>query len=331
MSTTTTDPFTVTMRAGEADVVIYDAIGKSSFLEDGFTSKRLAEQLKSLGRVSAINVRINSPGGSLPEAIGIFNALRNSGSRIVAHVDGFALSSASLIAMAGDEIRMAEGTWLMIHNPTLPVHGDYTELRSMADLMERFTSSAADIYAKRTGKTREQITAMMAEETWLDASEALAQGFADKITPELKVAAHFDLADFQNVPAMLQKDIAMPTVKEIKDACPGCDDSFVIRQLEAGATVQVAMTAWMAEQQQQIATMKRAAPAAAPGVSPLGTGRSSAPAAFIGDAIAMFDEEVQAVMERHKIPRYLASTRVCRKNPDLRAAYVQAWNETRRK
>lgn len=322
------------MKAGEADVVIYDAIGKG-FLEDGFTSKRLAEQLKSLGRVSVVNVRINSPGGSLPEAIGIFNALRSNGARIVTHVDGFALSSASLVAMAGDEIRMAEGTWLMLHNPTLHVRGDYKELRSTADLMERFTGSAADIYAKRTGKSREQITVMMANETWLDATEAKAQGFADKITPELKVAAHFNLSDFQNVPAILQKDASMPTVKEIRDACPGCDDAFVVKQLEAGATVQVAMTAWMSEQQKQIATLKSAPTL---GVSPVGLGvqplvaspgyHNLGPSAFDdGDAIAMFREAVQVVADRYKVPRYIASVRVCRENPELRLAYVAAWNQ----
>src|SRR4051794_29632241 len=111
------EPITVTMKSGEAEVVIYDQIGKS-FFEDGVTAKAFAEKLRAYRNAPVVNVRICSPGGSLPEAMGIYNTLRSHGGRIVTHNDGFALSAASLVLMAGDEIKMSEGSWTMIHNPT---------------------------------------------------------------------------------------------------------------------------------------------------------------------------------------------------------------------
>lgn len=323
----TTEPFTITMKAGEAEIVIFDQIG-NSFLEEGLTAKAFAEKLRAQGQVRVINVRISSPGGAVPEALSIYNTLRNHGAKVITHNEGFALSAASLILMAGDEVRMAEGTWLMIHNVSLRASGDHAELRRMAELSERFTGSMADIYAKRTGQTREAILSMMAEETWLDATEAKAKGFANTITPELKVAAHFDPTEFRNVPSALLEMREVPTmptvtVTELKTACPGASNDFIVAQMEAGASVPAAQTAWMAEQQRTITALQSKKPASGAGVEPLAAGRGVA--AFDGDAVAEFQEAVVAEMKQG-FPRSVATARVCRQNPELRVAFVTAHN-----
>lgn len=318
MSTT----FPIEMRSAGPTILLYGQIG-NSFYEDGVTAKNFAQTVNSI-QAAVINIRVNSPGGALGEAMGMYStlqALRQQGKKIITHNDAFALSAASLVLMAGDEIHVAESSFTMLHNPTLKVSGDYHELAKMAELVKAWTDQAGSIYAGRSGQSLDAVLTMMNDETWLDAAMAIEKGFATKLVPSLKLAAHFDVSGFQNAPAML-KEKPMPTVKEIRDACPGCDEKFIVAQMEAGATVQVAMTAWMGEQQKQIAALQAHKPAA--GVDPLPY-RGKPTAEFEGDAIAMFAEAVEIEM-KSGCTRDQANVRVCRKQPELRRAYVAAHN-----
>lgn len=188
-----------------ADVYLFDEIGDGWV--GGVSAKKFAEDLKALGRLERINLHINSPGGSVFEAVAIFNTLRKNGARIVVDVEGLAASSASIVAMAGDQIRVAANGMMMIHNPWVQTAGDAAELRGVADLLDKVAATLVGTYARRTGKDEAEITRMMAAETWMTASEAVAAGFADCISEEMRIAASVRsdvLSRFRNVPESLK-------------------------------------------------------------------------------------------------------------------------------
>jgi ATP-dependent Clp protease protease subunit len=137
------------------------------------------------------------------DALGIYNTLMRHAARIVVDIDGMAASSASLVAMAGDKIRMAEDALLMIHDPWSPRGGTAAELRQAADTLDKVESTVRSIYAKRTGLSDDEVDVMMASETWMTADEAVSNRFADEVTRALRVAAKVDPERYKHVPRRL--------------------------------------------------------------------------------------------------------------------------------
>ncbi|MCW7553300.1 ATP-dependent Clp protease proteolytic subunit [Endozoicomonas gorgoniicola] len=140
-----------------------------------------------------IDVRINSRGGMVFEGIAIYNVLRAHKADIHVNIDGLAASIASVIAMAGDTVSMAENSMMMIHNPYGWAMGDADEMRKTADVMDKVTDSIAVSYTARTGKTVEEMKAMMDEEIWFSAAEALELGLVDGIDSPVQAAANISL------------------------------------------------------------------------------------------------------------------------------------------
>lgn len=141
---------------------------------------------------STIEVQINSPGGNVFDGMAIYNALRTHPARIVTRVDGLAASAASVIAQAGDERIMLEGTTMMIHEAWGVSVGPAAEHREFADLLEQQNTNIANVYAAAAdGATDvDRFLELMAAETWLTAAEAVDLGLADTVvTPERKAAA----------------------------------------------------------------------------------------------------------------------------------------------
>jgi ATP-dependent protease ClpP protease subunit len=191
-----------------AEVLIYDEIGMWGTTADQFV--RDLSQIKA----ATIEVRINSPGGDVFDAVAIYNALRNHGSKIVTQVDGLAASAASLIFMAGDEREMGAGTFLMIHDPWSICMGPADELRKTADMLDQVCDSIAGIYARANSddqKDAKYFAAKMAKETWYSAEDAVAEGLADRVgdpdqddDQEEMASNRFDLSRFKNAPAALK-------------------------------------------------------------------------------------------------------------------------------
>lgn len=186
----------------QAEILLYDEIGNGFF--GGVGAKEFVKDLTALGALSEINLRINSPGGSVFEGMAIYNALVRNKAKVNVHVDGLAASIASVIAMAGDEINIAENALMMIHNPWTLAMGDSDELRKNAELLDKLRDSMLALYVKRTTSDEKAISDMLNAETWLNAEEAKETGFADNITETLEMAAKFDLSRFKNTPATLQ-------------------------------------------------------------------------------------------------------------------------------
>lgn len=164
-----------------AELLLYGDIGESWWGES-VTAKTIADRLKEIGEVDLLNVRINSAGGSAFEGIAIYNQLVRAAPRIEVDIDGMALSIASIIAMAGERIRMAENAMLMIHEPWTIAMGNSEELRKTAELLDAMNDNLITTYNRRTGIERAELAELMAEETWFQASEALERGFVDEIT-----------------------------------------------------------------------------------------------------------------------------------------------------
>ncbi len=187
------------------EIWLYDQIGES-FWGDGISAKTFQKELSALGRVTTLNVRINSPGGDVFDGLAIYNQLKTHPARVVVDVDGLAASIASVIAMAGDEVRMAANSMMMIHNPHGMAVGDANEMQRVAALLQQVKGSLSDTYAARTGQQKDQLNAWMDDETWMSAETAVQYGFADAVTDAQQVSASFNLLkNFRNVPDALRR------------------------------------------------------------------------------------------------------------------------------
>jgi len=165
--------------ADETTITIFDVIGEDWWSGGGFTAKRAAAALRSIGERDVI-VNINSPGGDMFEGIAIYNMLAAHKGRVTVNVMGLAASAASIIAMAGDTIAMGTGSFLMIHNAWGVVIGNKSDMRAAADVFDGFDGALADIYEARTGMKRAEIVRLMDGETFMGVSDAIKRGVADE-------------------------------------------------------------------------------------------------------------------------------------------------------
>lgn len=179
----------------EITLTIYDEIGGW-----GVSARDVSAALND-GVYKRVHVRLNSPGGDVFAGFAIYNLLREYGAKVIVTVDGLAASAASIIAMAGNEVRMGDGSFIMIHNAWALGVGDHAEMLALSKTLKKIDGELAKIYSKRTEIDAAEITKMMAAETWLSADDAIARKFADKKTKEnTKAKASFDLSAYKNAP-----------------------------------------------------------------------------------------------------------------------------------
>jgi ATP-dependent Clp endopeptidase proteolytic subunit ClpP len=176
--------FAITNKSeASAEVCIYEEIGSY-----GISAKAFLDEIKNVGN-RKITLRINSPGGEVFEGLAIYNRLREHPGGVEVKIDGIAASMASVIAMAGAPVTMASNALLMVHNPSGLCVGNSDDMRELADMLDKVRGSLTGAYERKTGKSTEEIGAMMDAETWMTAQEAMDAGFCDEITGELKMAA----------------------------------------------------------------------------------------------------------------------------------------------
>lgn len=178
-----------------AEIHLYEDIGEGWF--GGVSAKTFTDDVKKLGDVKSIDLRINSPGGSVFEGVTIYNILKSHQARVIVHIDGLAASIASVVAMAGDEILMAENALMMIHDPWGMTVGTAEDLRAEAGVLDTVKATLIDTYAKRTKQGKDKIAAMMEAETWMTAIEAVELGFADRVSEEALLAACVDVSRYK--------------------------------------------------------------------------------------------------------------------------------------
>lgn len=197
-----------------AELHLYDMIGPG-----GITAQSVADALKPYAGARQINVRINSIGGDVFDGNTIYNLLKSHKAKVTVYVDGLAASIASVIAMAGDKIIMAENAMMMIHDPWTIAVGGADDMRKSAGVMDKIKGTLITAYAAKSGLNETEIATIMADETWYTAEEAVAMGFADEVGAEVKVDAKvFDLSKFKNTPQAIlamHAGAAPPTVEPI--------------------------------------------------------------------------------------------------------------------
>lgn len=184
--------YSMKAKGSEAEIMLYGDVGDSWF--GGVTAKQFADDLKALGNVTTINLRINSPGGDVFQGLTIYRLLVDHKAKVIAHIDGLAASIASVIAMAAEEIRISEAGFLMIHNAWGVAIGAADDMRTMANLLDKTTASIRDVYVARTGKTSNEVQNWMDAETWFTAADAVENGFATSVVDNMRLAARFDPA-----------------------------------------------------------------------------------------------------------------------------------------
>jgi len=163
----------------ETSISIYGAIGE---FDGEVSSRRIAAALRAIGNRD-VTVNINSPGGDFFEGVAIYNLLREHKAKVKINVVGLAASAASIVAMAGDEIRIGKAAFLMIHNSWSLVIGNRHDLAEAMAALESFDNAMAGIYVDRTGLPKAEIAKMMDAETWLNGEQAIESGFADAFLP----------------------------------------------------------------------------------------------------------------------------------------------------
>ncbi|EKH6499173.1 Clp protease ClpP, partial [Providencia rettgeri] len=158
-------------------ISVLDVIGED-YWGEGVTAKRISGALRAIGSNDVV-VNINSPGGDMFEGLAIYNLLRAHSGKVTVNILGIAASAASIIAMAGDEIHMGRGAFLMIHNCWSIGVGNRHDFAKLAADLEPFDKSMADIYVARSGQSESVVSKMMDDETYIASSDAIAKGFAD--------------------------------------------------------------------------------------------------------------------------------------------------------
>lgn len=188
-----------------AEIMIYAPIG--TFFSDDVGAREVVERLNEIKNIHEITVRINSPGGEVFEGLAIYNALLNHPAKISVKIEGIALSIASVIAMAGDNITMSESSLFMIHNPFTIAWGDGAELRKAAAIIDKAKDVLVKAYKRHTTLDNGAIAEAMDAETWYKPDEALAVDFITDVSTAPKIEARFDLDKFnyRNIPSGLHK------------------------------------------------------------------------------------------------------------------------------
>lgn len=176
VSSTETPCFRVSMAEDTPRLYVYDMIG-------GFDSDA-AEFVKAVHgiKAKAFDLHINSPGGFVYDAVSMFEAVRAHPAKVTTRIDGLAASAASFLALAGDEVEIAKGGRVMIHDAQLVAIGSPAEIREAADLGDEVSNDIAAYYADRAGGKPAAWRAAMTATTWYSAQQAVDAKLADRVT-----------------------------------------------------------------------------------------------------------------------------------------------------
>jgi ATP-dependent Clp endopeptidase proteolytic subunit ClpP len=240
----------------KATVRIYDEIGFW-----GITADQFARDLAAV-TADEIEVQISSPGGDVFAGIAIYNALRAHPAQVTTRVDGIAASIASIIVQAGDERVMLSGSQMMVHEAWGLMIGTAAEMREFADLLDRQNDNAAGIYASRTGRTVDEMKALMADgDTWLSADEAVELGLADVVNdPTAKKADEQakQQAAGTIAAAAAESDVIAAAVQKILDHLTTTTSPADEREAATPTTTEVAVNSAEAERLLASLTLKGA-------------------------------------------------------------------------
>lgn len=206
--------------SGETELEFYGPISEFLWWGDEITPKMFKEQLYQDGGGAPVTVRINSPGGDLIAASVIRATMLDYPGRITVKVDGLAASAAVMVALGGDVIKIQVSAYMMVHEAAVGLLGFFnvSELKDLIDEMKTINAGIVEAYAVRTNMESEKLAKLMADETWMTASEAVAYGFADEIISgpskadkaSAKEYANLLQSHYVNIPRALLENSSAP-------------------------------------------------------------------------------------------------------------------------
>jgi ATP-dependent protease ClpP protease subunit len=221
-------------KADRAEIWLYELIGEDFWTGGGTTANEFRKELAEI-KASQIDLHINSPGGDVFDGLAIYNLIKQHPAKVTTYIDGLAASIASVIAMAGDEIYMAENALFMIHKPYMLTVGNDDDHEKSKELLKTVGGSIAKSYASKTGKLEDELLEMMKVTTWFEADAAVSFGFVDEITEKIDMAACAKFvpvmvkAGFKNIPnAITEFGKKKPTAKDAEKALR--DVGFSVKQ-----------------------------------------------------------------------------------------------------
>ena len=173
-----------------AEVYIFDHIGYWDI-----SARSFIDELKAID-ADQIDLHINSPGGSVFDGVAIQNSIKHHKANVTVYIDGIAGSIASIIALSGDQIYIADNAYVMIHNPSSIVWGEAQDMLKEAEVLDKLADGLAGDYARQMDITTDEARALMDAETWYLGQEAVDAGYADSTFAGTQAAASFDLKRF---------------------------------------------------------------------------------------------------------------------------------------
>ena len=178
----------------------------------------ISDSLDSIGNRKLL-IKLNSYGGDAFEGIEIYNYLKSLKNKVVVEVTSIAASAASIIAMGADEIRMSNGSQLMIHEASTFAVGTKSEMQKTLNALKSMDNSIVDIYHEKTGLDKTEILQLMEEETWFTSEEAVKYKFADNVITTKggdSVAKHTKNDIAKRIVAMLnEEEVEETEVEEV--------------------------------------------------------------------------------------------------------------------
>lgn len=198
------------------DLLLYGEISSVSWWGDEVTPKEFKKDLDALGDIDTLNIYVNSPGGDVFASQAMVSMLKRHSAEKNVYIDGLMASAATFFVGVG-KVYMPSNSMIMVHNPSTIVWGNATDMRKVADDLDKIRESMLAIYREKTGKTDEEIIALLDAETWMTAEEAVEYGFADELEEAKKVAASInntilifnkvqtDMSKFQHPESIIKK------------------------------------------------------------------------------------------------------------------------------
>ncbi len=234
--------------------------------KNGVTAQHVKTLLAKMDQTQELIVRIDSPGGSVFDGLSIHDAFANYPGPKKAVIESTAMSIASYIVMAFDEVEISENGYVMIHEPASNVDGTASDMTKSAELLAKLDQSMVAAYSRKTGLGEEQVRSLMRAETFYNANEALEAGFVNRINataiptrikptaqhtrmPQRVYAALFGATSTgeesettKEQPVSTQKPTAA-SIKDLKAALPKMTATFYVRALEEEMTTEEATRA----------------------------------------------------------------------------------------
>lgn len=180
-----------------------------------------------------LKVIINSPGGDVQAGQEIYSILKDIKNPVTINVQSMAASAASMVAMAGDTVKMSPVALLMIHNASTCTSGDYRDMQHTADVLQTVNTAIMQAYIAKTGKTEAELREMMDKETWLTANQCIEHGFADEIIKDEKqsIITNAMIGRLSVTDEMIAKVKAEKSAKDAADAAAEAEKAAILNDL----------------------------------------------------------------------------------------------------